>query len=82
VSKCNRGSDNEKEVKVRAAQKRILAEIPNTIVGADLQSLTEPTFRYDGTHFNFKGIEFAANKWGEALLDVYFTNIKPLERSK
>ncbi|MEK6547215.1 MAG: hypothetical protein AABZ56_02765 [Bacteroidota bacterium] len=82
VSKCNRGTDNEKEAKVRAAQKRILEEIPNTIVGADLQSLLEPTFRYDGTHFNFKGIEFAANKWSESLLDAYFTAVKPLERSK
>lgn len=82
ISKCNRGTDNEKEVKVRTAQKRMLSEIPNTLVGADLQSLTEPTYRYDGTHFNLKGLEFAANKWSDALLDVYFTQVKPLERTK
>ncbi len=82
VAKCNRGTDNEKEVKVRAAQKRIFTEIPNVIIGADLQSLTDPTYRHDGTHFNFAGIEAAANKWGEALLDSYFTQIKPLIRSK
>jgi len=69
-------------VKVRAAQKRILNEIPNTIVGADLQSLTEPTYRHDGTHFNFAGLEAAANKWSEALLDAYFTQLKPMVRSK
>lgn len=82
VSKCNRGTENEKEIKVRAAQSRILKEIPNTIVGANLQSLTEPTYRHDGTHFNFAGLEFAANKWSEALLDTYFTQVKPMVRSK
>jgi hypothetical protein len=82
MAKCNRGTDDPKEVKVRAAQKRILTEIPNILLGADLQSLTAPTYRWDGTHFNLLGVESAAIKWNEALLDVHFSQTKPMSRFK
>jgi hypothetical protein len=82
MAKCNRGTNDPKEIKVRAAQKRILEEIPNVLTGADLQSLTAPTYRHDGTHFNFAGVENAAIKWNEALLDAHFVQTKPLQRFK
>jgi hypothetical protein len=82
MAKSNRGTDAPKEVKVRAAQQRILNEIPNVLVGADLQSLTSPTYRWDGTHFNMAGVEGAAVKWNEALIDAHFSQTKPLTRFK
>jgi hypothetical protein len=82
MAKCNRGTDDPKEVKVRAAQKRILTEVPNVLLGADLQSLMAPTYRWDGTHFNLAGVESAAIKWNEALLDVHFSQTKPMSRFK
>ncbi|MEY4273918.1 MAG: hypothetical protein RL638_866 [Bacteroidota bacterium] len=82
MAKCNRGTDDPKEIKVRSAQKRILSEIPNVLVGADLQSLTAPTYRWDGTHFNMAGVENAAIKWNEALLDAYFSQTIPMQRFK
>ena len=80
IAKSNRGSNNVNEVKVRNAQKRILQEINYTIVGANLEVLTsQGGFRWDGTHFNFLGIEQAAVKWNEAILLNHFTQINPLK---
>jgi hypothetical protein len=82
MARSNRGTNDIKEIKVRAAQKRILEEIPNLLVGADLQSLIAPAYRHDGTHFNFLGVENAAIKWNEALIDAHFIQTKPLQRFK
>lgn len=77
ISKCNTGGTSANELKVKAAQKRMLTEIENTYLGANLEKITGAGYRWDGTHFNFAGLEEAANQWDIALNADFFTKTKP-----
>jgi hypothetical protein len=77
ISKCNPGGTSPNELKVRAAQKRMLNEIDYTYLGANLEKITGAGYRWDGTHFNFAGLEEAANQWDIALNGDFFAKAKP-----
>ena len=78
MAKSNSGSGLPVNLRVQSAQKRILLEIKNVIVGADLETLSGPQFRWDGVHFNSYGLEVAANRWNEALPLSYFSQTTPV----
>ena len=77
VAKSNTGGTAEPIMKVKSAQKRILTEIKNTVVGADLETLTGEKYRWDGIHFNSAGLEQAAIRWDESLPLSFFTQTTP-----
>lgn len=77
IAKSNTGGTTEPIMKVKSAQKRILAEIKYTMVGADLETLTGDKYRWDGIHFNSAGLEQAAIRWDESLPLSYFTQTTP-----
>lgn len=82
ISKCNPGGTSVNELKVRAAQKRMLTEIDNTYLGANLEKISGAGYRWDGIHFNFAGLEEAANQWDIALNADFFAKAKPYLPSK
>jgi len=77
IAKSNTGGTSQLIMKVKSAQKRILAEIKNTVVGADLETLTGEKYRWDGIHFNSAGLEQAANRWDESLPPSFFKQTTP-----
>jgi hypothetical protein len=77
IAKSNTGGTSEPIMKVKSAQKRILTEIKNTVVGADLETLTGEKYRWDGIHFNSLGLEQAAIRWDESLPISYFSQTTP-----
>jgi len=77
IAKSNTGGTSEPIMKVKSAQKRILTEIKNTVVGADLETLTGEKYRWDGIHFNSAGLEQAAIRWDESLPISFFTQTTP-----
>ena len=77
IAKSNTGGTSEPIMKVKSAQKRILAEIKNTVVGADLETLIGEKYRWDGIHFNSAGLEQAAIRWDESLPLSFFTQTSP-----
>ena len=77
IAKSNTGGTSEPIMKVKSAQKRILTEIKNTVVGADLETLTGEKYRWDGIHFNSAGLEQAAIRWDESLPLSFFTQTTP-----
>lgn len=77
IAKSNTGGTSEPIMKVKSAQKRILAEIKNTVVGADLETLTGEKYRWDGIHFNSAGLEQAAIRWDQSLPLSFFTQTSP-----
>jgi hypothetical protein len=77
IAKSNTGGTSEPIMKVKSAQKRILTEIKNTLVGADLETLTGEKYRWDGIHFNSAGLEQAAIRWDESLPLSFFTQTSP-----
>lgn len=77
IAKSNTGGTAEPIMKVKSAQKRIVAEIKNTVVGANLETLTGEKYRWDGTHYNNAGLEQAAILWDESLPLSFFTQTTP-----
>ena len=77
IAKSNTGGTAEPIMKVKSAQRRILNEIKNTVVGADLETLTGDKYRWDGIHFNSAGLEQAAIRWDESLPLSFFTQTTP-----
>lgn len=77
IAKSNTGGTAEPIMKVKSAQKRILSEIKNTVVGADLETLTGEKYRWDGIHFNSAGLEQAAIRWDQSLPLSFFTQTTP-----
>lgn len=77
IAKSNTGGTAEPIMKVKSAQRRILNEIKNTMVGADLETLTGDKYRWDGIHFNSAGLEQAANRWNESLPLSFFNQTTP-----
>jgi hypothetical protein len=77
ISKSNTGGTAEPIMKVKSAQKRIVVEIKNTVLGADLETLTGEKYRWDGIHFNSAGLEQAAIRWDESLPLSFFTQTTP-----
>jgi hypothetical protein len=77
IAKSNTGGTSEPIMKVKSAQKRIVAEIKNTTLGADLETLIGEKYRWDGIHFNSFGLEQAAIRWDESLPISYFSQTIP-----
>lgn len=77
IAKSNTGGTSEPIMKVKSAQKRILTEIKNTALGADLETLMGEKYRWDGIHFNSLGLEQAAIRWDQSLPISYFSQTIP-----
>jgi hypothetical protein len=77
IAKSNTGGTSEPIMKVKSAQKRILTEIKNTVLGADLETLMGEKYRWDGIHFNSLGLEQAAIRWDQSLPISYFSQTIP-----
>jgi hypothetical protein len=77
IARSNAGQDVPDQVKVRAAQTRILQEIENTFEGANLQAIKDGGMRWDGVHYNFAALEIAAVQWKEVLTPTFFQMSKP-----
>lgn len=82
IAKSNTNIDIPEVLKVKIAQKRMLSEIPHTFLGADLETVVGGNYRWDGIHFNFAGLEEAANRWNDALTNDFFKQTTPVYRSK
>ena len=64
---------NQKQI--LSAHNRIISEIPYSFQGPDLTLINE---RWDGTHFDFTGLEKAASAWEKVLDDNFLKASFPL----
>lgn len=67
---------NQKQI--LSAHNRILSEIPYSFNGPDLTLIKD---RWDGTHFDFMGLEKAASSWANVFDDNFFKVSSPLLKS-
>ncbi|MHA8070896.1 hypothetical protein V7S77_03140 [Aquirufa ecclesiirivi] len=82
LARSNRGLNKTEDLHVQEAQNVILKTFPNVIEGANLQSVVGAGFRWDGTHFNFAGLEEAARKWDIVFDPKLFNQMTPILRSR
>lgn len=81
IAKSNTNINIPEVAKVKNAQKRMLTEISFTYLGADLETISGSTYRWDSIHFNFAGLEEAANRWNDVMTPEFFQQTKPYFRS-
>lgn len=72
----NRQTPGGDRRKVRAAQERIIAEVPACFAGPDYDRLEEDD-RYDGIHLSASGAEKAAAMWAQAVDAEFFAKAVP-----
>lgn len=82
LARSNRGLNKTEDLHVQEAQNIMLKTLPNVIEGANLQSVVGAGFRWDGTHFNFAGLEEAARKWDIVFDPKVFNQMMPILRSR
>lgn len=82
IAKSNTNLDIIEVSRVKSAQKRMLTEIPFTFLGPDLETVVGGAYRWDGIHFNFAGLEEAAERWHLALTPTFFQQTIPVYQSK
>ncbi|MHA8099253.1 hypothetical protein VR479_08165 [Aquirufa aurantiipilula] len=82
LARSNRGLNKTEDLHVQEAQNIMLKTLPNVIEGANLQSVVGAGFRWDGTHFNFAGLEEAARKWDIVFDPKVFSQMTPILRSR
>ncbi|MHA8061506.1 hypothetical protein PQG22_09545 [Aquirufa beregesia] len=82
LARSNRGLNKTEDLHVQEAQNIMLKTLPNVIEGANLQSVVGAGFRWDGTHFNFAGLEEAARKWDVVFDPKLFSQMTPILRSR
>ncbi|RXK47126.1 SGNH/GDSL hydrolase family protein [Aquirufa rosea] len=82
VARSNRGLNKVEDQHVQEAQNIIIKILPYVYEGANLQTVVGPGFRWDGTHFNYAGLEEAARKWDIIFEPKLFTQMNPVLRSR
>lgn len=77
ICRCGNANITNWYQKVLNSQTRIIKEVSNTSWGGFVNDLQGLTYRWDGIHLNFLGMEEAAKKWDAALNDEFFKNSTP-----
>lgn len=72
----NRQTPPGGRTQIRAAQERMLRDVPYTFPGPDYDTLA-PADRYDGIHLSYHGLSRAAQLWAEALSPDFFKQAHP-----
>ncbi|MHA8054115.1 hypothetical protein [Aquirufa sp. OSTEICH-129A] len=82
LARSNRGLNKTEDLHVQEAQNIMLKTLPNVVEGANLQSVVGAGFRWDGTHFNYAGLEEAARKWDIMFEPKVFSQMTPILRNR
>ncbi len=72
----NRQTPPGGQVQIRAAQERMLRDVPAAFPGPDYDTLA-PADRYDGIHLSASGLSRAAQLWADALTPEFFRQVPP-----